>query len=77
MNGGGSGSGNGANPGVILQGSGAAARMLQRRILGPGVGERVRMATPGGAVATKATATATTTTQSSNILPPHRTETNL
>ncbi|XP_044313727.1 uncharacterized protein LOC108044216 isoform X2 [Drosophila rhopaloa] len=41
MNGGGSG-----NPG-------SATRLLQRRILGPGVGERVRMATPGGAVATK------------------------
>ncbi|XP_017071257.1 ras guanine nucleotide exchange factor B isoform X2 [Drosophila eugracilis] len=78
MNGGGS-SGKGANPGLVVQGSGAA-RMLQRRILGPGVGERVRMATPGGAVATKATVTATATTtatQSSNILPPHRTETNL
>ncbi|XP_070070995.1 ras guanine nucleotide exchange factor B isoform X1 [Drosophila takahashii] len=75
MNGGGNGNG-GSNPGVLLQGSSgaaAAARMLQRRILGPGVGERVRMATPGGAVATKASST----TQSSNILPPHRTETNL
>ncbi|XP_033157855.1 uncharacterized protein LOC117139565 isoform X2 [Drosophila mauritiana] len=66
MNGGASGAG----PGAVLQGSGAA-RMLQRRILGPGVGERVRMATPGGAVATKSTS------QSSNILTPHRTETNL
>lgn len=66
MNGGASGAG----PGAVLQGSGAA-RMLQRRILGPGVGERVRMATPGGAVATKSTG------QSSNVLTPHRTETNL
>ncbi|XP_039486161.1 ras guanine nucleotide exchange factor B isoform X2 [Drosophila santomea] len=64
----------GATPSAVLQGSGAAARMLQRRILGPGVGERVRMATPGGAVATK---TNKTTSQSSNNLTPHRTETNL
>ncbi|KAI8039472.1 hypothetical protein M5D96_008197 [Drosophila gunungcola] len=71
MNGGGN---PGANP----------TRLLQRRILGPGVGERVRMATPGGAVATKTTSTTTststsTTTQSSSgiHLPPHRTETNL
>ncbi|KAH8239198.1 hypothetical protein KR032_001782, partial [Drosophila birchii] len=47
--------------------TGMGARLMQRRILGPGVGERVRMATPGGAVAS----------QSSSILPPHRTETNL
>ncbi|XP_026832265.1 uncharacterized protein LOC6546254 isoform X2 [Drosophila erecta] len=64
------GGASGASAGAVLPGSGAA-RLLQRRILGPGVGERVRMATPGGAVATK------TSTQSSNNLTPHRTETNL
>ncbi|KAH8365505.1 hypothetical protein KR093_001585, partial [Drosophila rubida] len=36
------------------------------RLLGPGVGERVRMATPGGAVAA-----------TPSVLAPHRTETNL
>lgn len=68
MNGGGAG-GAGAGAGLGLGGTmtGMGARLMQRRILGPGVGERVRMATPGGAVAT----------QSSGILPPHRTETNL
>ncbi|XP_017058015.2 uncharacterized protein LOC108099169 isoform X2 [Drosophila ficusphila] len=61
-----------ANPGVI-QASGSATRLLQRRILGPGVGERVRMATPGGAVATKSS----TQSSAAGVLPPHRTETNL
>ncbi|KAH8296686.1 hypothetical protein KR054_009761, partial [Drosophila jambulina] len=73
MNGGGAGGGAGAGAGSVAGGNGSGAmtgmgaRLMQRRILGPGVGERVRMATPGGAVAS----------QSSGILPPHRTETNL
>ncbi|XP_020800021.1 uncharacterized protein LOC110177580 isoform X2 [Drosophila serrata] len=64
MNGGAAGSIAGTGGGTM---TGMGARLMQRRILGPGVGERVRMATPGGAVAS----------QSSGILPPHRTETNL
>ncbi|XP_034103760.1 uncharacterized protein LOC117567712 isoform X1 [Drosophila albomicans] len=56
----GSGSGN-------VSGSTAAPRLMRHtRLLGPGVGERVRMATPGGAVAATPSA-----------LAPHRTETNL
>ncbi|KAH8326855.1 hypothetical protein KR067_007218 [Drosophila pandora] len=70
MNGAGAGAGAGAGSGP------GASRLMQRRILGPGVGERVRMATPGGAVAATSTSTSTSTTQS-GILPPHRTETNL
>ncbi|XP_030567157.1 bromodomain-containing protein DDB_G0270170 isoform X2 [Drosophila novamexicana] len=48
--------------------AGASAPRLLRhtRLLGPGVGERVRMATPGGAVAA-----------APSVLAPHRTETNL
>ncbi|KPU78307.1 uncharacterized protein Dana_GF24213, isoform F [Drosophila ananassae] len=70
MNGAGAGAGAGAGSGP------GASRLMQRRILGPGVGERVRMATPGGAVAATSISTTTSTTQS-GILPPHRTETNL
>ncbi|XP_017029913.1 uncharacterized protein [Drosophila kikkawai] len=67
MNGGAAGAGAGSASGGGAM-SGMGARLMQRRILGPGVGERVRMATPGGAVASQS---------SSGILPPHRTETNL
>ncbi|KAH8302410.1 hypothetical protein KR044_006192 [Drosophila immigrans] len=60
-----------ATPGQA-QGSATAAgtvapRLLRHtRLVGPGVGERVRMATPGGAVAA-----------TPSVLAPHRTETNL
>ncbi|KAH8379307.1 hypothetical protein KR009_004134, partial [Drosophila setifemur] len=69
MNGSG-GAGGGSGPGGAASGIAAgsgSSRLMQRRILGPGVGERVRMAQPGGAVSA----------QSGAILPPHRTETNL
>ncbi|XP_017098469.2 uncharacterized protein [Drosophila bipectinata] len=68
MHGAGAGAGAVPGPGGVV----GVSRLMQRRILGPGVGERVRMATPGGAVA----AISAATTQS-GMLPPHRTETNL
>lgn len=60
-----------AATGASAAGSSKQQRHAARhtRLLGPGVGERVRMATPGGAVAA--------TPSSSSALAAHRTETNL
>ncbi|XP_032586971.1 uncharacterized protein LOC26527209 isoform X2 [Drosophila mojavensis] len=53
--------------GAGAAGGPSGARLLRHtRLMGPGVGERVRMATPGGAVAA-----------APGVLAPHRTETNL
>ncbi|TDG52851.1 hypothetical protein AWZ03_000394 [Drosophila navojoa] len=55
-----------AGGGGAAGGPGGARLMRHTRLMGPGVGERVRMATPGGAVAA-----------TPGVLGPHRTETNL
>ncbi|KAL7732884.1 hypothetical protein ACLKA6_006007 [Drosophila palustris] len=61
------GGGNGATVQGGTGGTVAGPRLMRHtRLLGPGVGERVRMATPGGAVAA-----------TPSVLAPHRTETNL
>ncbi|XP_023173981.2 uncharacterized protein LOC111601566 isoform X2 [Drosophila hydei] len=52
--------------GAAAAGASGARLLRHTRVMGPGVGERVRMATPGGAVAATPSA-----------LAPHRTETNL
>ncbi|KRF99068.1 uncharacterized protein Dwil_GK26891 [Drosophila willistoni] len=52
---------------AAANGGGASRLVRHTRLLGPGVGERVRMAAPGGAVANG----------QPGVLAPHRTETNL
>lgn len=58
-----------ATGGATSSGSKSRHSARHTRLMGPGVGERVRMATPGGAVAA--------TPSSSSALAAHRTETNL